>query len=256
MIKSFYSFNLNGVRSALKKGFKDWILEEQPDVISIQETKAQAEQIDVALFESLGYECFIHSAEKKGYSGVAVLTKIPPSKVEIGIGINEFDKEGRLLRIDFGDISLINSYFPSGTTGNIRQEVKMNYLSAFYRFVNELKKERPNIIVAGDFNICHKAIDISKPEKKKGVSGFLPEEREWVSEFLDSGFIDSFRHFNNEPNQYSWWSYRAGSRAKNLGWRLDYHMVSENMINRLKNAKIHQNIILSDHCPVSIEIEF
>jgi exodeoxyribonuclease-3 len=256
MIKTFYSFNVNGIRSALSKGFAEWLITEQPDVVSIQETKAQPEQIDTALFDKLGYQTFMYSAEKKGYSGVAVLTKIKPEQVFYGIGINKFDTEGRLIRLDFNDISLINSYFPSGTTGEIRQEVKMAYLQSFKNYIDELKLTRPKIIVAGDFNICHKTIDISKPENKKNVSGFLPEEREWMSTFIASGFLDSFRMFNSNSNQYTWWSYRAGARAKNLGWRIDYHMISQELNTQIKNANINSEIYMSDHCPISIEIDF
>jgi exodeoxyribonuclease III len=256
MKKSFYSFNVNGIRSALNKGFGDWLNTVKPDIVCIQETKAQPEQIDTILFEALGYYSYVFSAEKRGYSGVAVLSKLKPDNVIYGMGIDRYDSEGRLLRLDFNDISLINSYFPSGTTGDLRQDFKMDYLKDFKTYIDALKISRPNLIIAGDFNICHKEIDISKPENKKGVSGFLPEERNWVSEFLGSGFVDSFRVYNSEPNQYSWWSYRAGARQKNLGWRIDYHMVSETLMQRFISADIHQDIVMSDHCPVSLELEY
>ena len=249
------SYNVNGIRAAINKGFVEWLQEMSPDVLCIQETKARPEQFDVSLFEEMGYNCYWHSADKKGYSGVAVLSKVEPGNVFFGMGIEKYDREGRLLRLDINDISLINSYFPSGTTGDVRQDFKMDYLNDFSAYIDELKKTRPNIIVAGDFNICHKEIDISKPENKKGVSGFLPEERKWITDFLASGFIDSFRMFNSEPNQYSWWSYRAGARQKNLGWRIDYNMISETLRQRLISADIHKHIIMSDHCPVSIELE-
>lgn len=256
MKTTIYSFNVNGIRSAINKGFADWLNKNKPDIICIQETKAQPEQIDIQLFEALGYKSYLFSAEKKGYSGVAVLSKLEPDNVSYGMGIDKYDKEGRLISLDFNDITLINSYFPSGTTGDIRQDFKMEYLNDFSGYIDNLKITRPNLIIAGDFNICHKEIDINKPENKKGVSGFLPEEQQWVTDFLRSGFIDSFRMFNSEPNQYSWWSYRAGARQKNLGWRIDYHMVSETLRQRLHNADIHKEVIMSDHCPVSIEIEY
>ncbi len=256
MKTTIYSFNVNGIRSAINKGFADWLNKNKPDIICIQETKAQPEQIDIQLFEALGYKSYLFSAEKKGYSGVAVLSKLEPDNVSYGMGIDKYDKEGRLISLDFNDITLINSYFPSGTTGDIRQDFKMEYLNDFSGYIDNLKITRPNLIIAGDFNICHKEIDINKPENKKGVSGFLPEERQWVTDFLRSGFIDSFRVFNSSPNQYSWWSYRAGARQKNLGWRIDYHMVSETLRQRLQNADIHKEVIMSDHCPVSIEIEY
>ncbi len=248
------TFNVNGIRSAINKGFYDWLSKESPDVLCIQETKAQPEQIDVFLLQKMGYNVFVNSAEKKGYSGVAIFSKQKPDLVRSGIGIPEFDKEGRLIRIDIGEITIINSYFPSGTMGDERQAVKMKYLDAIQVFINKLKTERPKIILSGDYNICHKEIDISKPENKKNVSGFLPEEREWITKFLKSGFVDTFRVFDKSPEKYTWWSYRAGARAKNLGWRIDYHMVTENLKDKLKDAKIHDDIYMSDHCPFSVWI--
>lgn len=249
------TFNVNGIRAAVNKGFYDWLKKESPDILCVQETKAQPEQIDTKSLEELGYYSVIHSAIKKGYSGVAVFSKQKPSFEQAGIGIELFDSEGRLLRADFDDLTVINSYFPSGTTGDIRQQVKMDYLEAFQDFINKLKLERPNLILAGDFNICHKAIDINKPENKKGVSGFLPEEREWVTRLLSSGFTDSFREFDKSPNKYTWWSYRAGARQKNLGWRIDYQMVSLNLKNKLSKVHIHSDVFMSDHCPYSIWLD-
>ncbi len=249
------TFNLNGIRSAISKGLYEWIELQSPDVLCVQETKAQPDQIDILKFKDLGYYSYIFSAEKKGYSGVAIFTKQEPDFVKAGIGIRDFDAEGRLLRVDLGDVTVIDSYFPSGTMGDARQDVKMKYLDAVQVFINELKKERPNIILAGDYNICHKEIDISNPQNKKGVSGFLPEEREWITGFLESGFVDSLRVFCNEPNQYTWWSYRSGAKAKNLGWRIDYQMVSEPLASRLQSAKIFPEVQMSDHCPYQIELK-
>jgi len=249
------TFNLNGIRSAISKGLYLWVESQSPDVLCVQETKAQPDQIDVLKFKEMGYNSYIFSAEKKGYSGVAIFSKKEPDLVKAGIGIPEFDAEGRLLRVDFGDITIIDSYFPSGTMGDVRQDVKMKYLAAIQKFIDELKKERPNIILAGDYNICHKEIDISNPQNKKGVSGFLPEEREWITNFLASGFVDSLRVFNTAAEQYTWWSYRSGAKAKNLGWRIDYQMVSEPLAPRLKSAKIFPEVQMSDHCPYQIEIE-
>ncbi len=249
------SFNLNGIRSAISKGLYDFIEAESPDVLCVQEVKAMPDQIDILKFREMGYFSYIHSAQKPGYSGVAIFSKREPDFVKAGIGISDFDKEGRLLRIDFGELTVINSYFPSGTMGDVRQEVKMTYLDAVQNYINNLKQTRPNIILSGDYNICHKAIDISNPQNKKGVSGFLPEEREWVTKFIESGFTDSFRVFDQSKDKYSWWSYRAGARAKNLGWRIDYHMVSDSLKDKLTAAAIRSDIYMSDHCPVVVELK-
>jgi len=248
------TYNVNGIRAALGKDFASWLKNESPDILCIQETKAQPEQIDTLLFEHLGYKTYICSAEKKGYSGVAILTKEEPDYFSTGIGIEKFDSEGRLIRVDFGHYTLLNVYIPSGTTGGPRQDYKMEFLYAFTKYISELRKLRPKLIISGDYNICHKPIDINHPERHKKSSGFLPEEREWFDSLIDLGFIDSFREFNKEPNQYSWWSYRANSRAKNLGWRIDYNIISEEMRERLKSASICNHVTHSDHCPVEIII--
>jgi exodeoxyribonuclease-3 len=249
------TYNVNGLRSAISKGFMEWLKVESPDIICIQETKIQEDQVDKMSFEFLGYHQIWHTANKKGYSGVAILSREKPDFYSVGIGIPEFDFEGRLIRTDFGDLTVINSYFPSGTTGDVRQAIKMQYLDAFYSYLENLKKTRPNLVLSGDYNIAHKPIDINHPERHLKSSGFLPEERAWMDRLLDFGFVDSFRVFNNQPAQYSWWSYRAGSRGKNLGWRLDYHMVSQNMKRRLLDSGIMQHIVHSDHCPVYVTLK-
>jgi exodeoxyribonuclease-3 len=247
------SFNLNGIRSAASKGLFEWLEQESPDVFCVQETKAQPEQIDLLTLQSLGYEShLIHSAVKKGYSGTAIFSKVRPDRYTIGIGDPFFDNEGRVIRADFGDITVVCVYIPSGTTGEERQSLKMVFLELFATYLLELRKERPNLVICGDYNICHKPIDINHPERHTNVSGFLPEEREWFDRLIAHGFVDSFRTFNTDPEQYSWWSFRAGSREKNMGWRIDYHIVTEALKPRLKSAAIYQDIRFSDHAPVVV----
>lgn len=249
------SYNVNGIRAAVNKGFLDWLRTAQPDVICLQEIKAMKEQLDLSIFEEAGYPYhYWYSAEKKGYSGVAILSKITPNKVVYGTGIDYMDKEGRNLRVDFDDFSVMSLYLPSGT--NIaRLDHKLTYMADFQTYINALKNEVPNLIICGDYNICHKAIDIHDPVRNAKVSGFLPVEREWIGNFIESGFIDSFRHFNQEPHQYSWWSYRANARTNNKGWRIDYNMVAEPLKEKLKRAVILPEAKHSDHCPILVEIE-
>ena len=248
------SYNVNGIRSALSKGLLDWLQVENPDIFCIQESKAQPEQIDTFSFQSLGYHSYVFSAEKKGYSGVCIFSKSEPDYVHAGMGIPRYDNEGRVLRADFGDVTVVCVYVPSGTTGDIRQEFKMDFLGSFYKWIQELRKTRPNIVVCGDYNICHKPIDINHPERQVGVSGFLPEEREWLDMLEGSGMIDSFRLFDDRAEQYSWWSMRFKARERNAGWRIDYHWVSEPLKERILGAGILQQVVHSDHCPVWVEI--
>jgi exodeoxyribonuclease-3 len=255
MTMKIITYNVNGIRAAVQKGFNEWLRIADPDVICLQETKAQPEQIPVAQFLELGYRSLIFSAKKKGYSGVAILSKTEPDHVEYGMGIEKYDHEGRMIRADFGEVSVMSVYHPSGTSGEHRQAYKMEWLDDFQKYTNQLKKKRPNLILSGDYNICHKPIDIHDPIRNATSSGFLPEEREWMTGFLDSGFIDSFRHFNQQPHQYTWWSFRLNARARNLGWRIDYNMVTHSLEKKLKRALILPQAKHSDHCPVVLEIE-
>jgi len=249
------TYNVNGIRAAISKGLFDWIRIADPDILLLQETKAQPDQIPILDFEMMGYRTFWYSAQKKGYSGVAIITKKDPDKVVTGMGMKIYDDEGRFLRADYGDLSVVSVYHPSGSSGSQRQDFKMKWLDDFQHYVDELKKERPRLIISGDYNICHQAIDIHDPVRNAKSSGFLPEEREWMTRFLGSGFIDTFRHLNKEPHQYTWWSYRADARPRNLGWRIDYHMVTHNLENRLQSASIMPDAMHSDHCPAALEIE-
>jgi exodeoxyribonuclease-3 len=248
------TYNLNGIRAAMSKGLIDWIRQVSPDVLCVQEIKANPDQVGVFEFEELGYHHYWYPAQKKGYSGVAIFTKQKPKHIEYGCGIKEYDDEGRILRIDFEEFSVMSVYHPSGSSGDLRQAFKMEWLEAFLNYINQLKATYPKLVICGDFNICHKAIDIHNPKSNANTSGFLPEEREWMEQFINSGFVDSFRYFNQEPHQYSWWSYRAGSRAKNLGWRIDYNFVTDNLKNRISRSVILPSAIHSDHCPVLLEM--
>jgi len=250
------SYNVNGIRAALKKGLLAWIQSTNADVVCFQETKAQPEQIDDNIFKDIGYEyCYWFSAEKKGYSSVGIISKHKPKHIEYGTGIDYMDREGRNLRLDFDEVSVMSLYLPSGTN-DARLDYKFTYMEDFKTYIEDLKKDIPQLVICGDYNICHEAIDIHDPVRLKTVSGFLPEEREWLSSFLEeSGFIDSFRLLNEDVVQYSWWSYRANARANNKGWRLDYLLVAEEIRDRISRSVILPEAKHSDHCPVLLELE-
>lgn len=248
------SYNVNGIRAALRKGFIDWLISANPDILCLQEIKANPDQFDSKPFEDAGYKYnYWYPAQKKGYSGVAILSKHKPLNVAYGTGIEYMDFEGRNLRMDFEGFSVMSLYLPSGT--NIKRlEHKFQFMADFQKYIDQLKMQIPNLIISGDYNICHQAIDIHDPVRLKNTSGFLPEERAWIEDFMNSGFIDSFRHLNKESDNYSWWSYRANARENNKGWRIDYNLISEPLKEKLKRAVILPEARHSDHCPVLIEI--
>ena len=248
------TYNVNGLRAAVSKGLPQWIQEANPDVLCLQETKLQPEQYPSAELDSLGYSHFLFSAKKKGYSGVAILTKRKPDHVEYGMGIEEYDNEGRFIRADYGDLSVVSVYHPSGTSGEERQAFKMEWLERFQDYTTGLMRERPNLVLCGDYNICHEAIDIHDPVRNANNSGFLPEEREWMTRFLAAGFVDAYRYLHPEGRDYTWWSYRFNSRAKNKGWRIDYCMLSKPVCALLQDARVLSDAVHSDHCPMSIDL--
>lgn len=252
------SYNLNGIRSAISKGLADWIKATNYELYLFQEIKADLYSIPVEYFDDLGYDYFWNPAQKKGYSGVGVLYKkgIEVKNIKQGFGIPFYDNEGRVLQFEIGDITFLNTYFPSGSSGDERQAVKMNFLDDYFNYINDLKKSNPNIIISGDYNICHNEIDIHDPKGNKNSSGFLPEEREWMSKFFNSGFVDTFRYINNDvKDQYSWWSFRAGARAKNKGWRIDYHACTTSLASQILDAKIFMDVKHSDHCPIYLKLK-
>lgn len=249
------SYNVNGIRAAIAKGFLEWLQQANPDVICLQEIKANEDQIPTEEITKAGYPYqYYFSAQKKGYSGVAILCKTKPNHIEFGAGIEHMDFEGRILRVDFDTVSIMSLYLPSGTN-DARLGHKFMFMDDFQNYIDELKIKFPNLVICGDYNICHEAIDIHNPIQNKNTSGFLPEERAWLDKFMKSGFIDTFRHFNKEPHNYSWWSYRANARNNNKGWRIDYCLLNESMKDRLKRALILPEAKHSDHCPVLVEIE-
>ena len=249
------SYNINGIRAAMRKGLVDFLREEDADVVCFQELKAMPEQFDTGEFEELGYKHYWYPAQKKGYSGVGILTKLEPNSVEYGSGYELGDSEGRIIRADYDKFSVMSVYFPSGTSGDERQQLKYEFLDYIYDYVKELRAKHPNLILSGDYNICNHAIDIHDPVGNKKSSGFLPEEREWLSKFFDSGMNDSFRKLYPERVKYSWWSFRANARANNKGWRIDYNAVSDGLLPHLKEADMLNDAKHSDHCPVLLELD-
>lgn len=254
-MKRILSYNVNGIRSAIRKDFFVWLELEKPDILCLQEVKAGKGQMNESVFEEMGYWFYSFPAVRAGYSGVAIATKVKPNEVEYGMDNTKYDREGRVIRAGFEGFSVISVYFPSGSSGGPRQTYKMEFLYDFHLYLNRLAQDHKNIIISGDYNICRLWIDIHNPEKQQNTSGFLPEEREWFGKFVNDGYVDSFRECVSESGQYSWWSYRAGSRARNKGWRIDYHMVTPELKDKIKGAGILPDVVHSDHCPVWVEID-
>ncbi|MDR1847401.1 MAG: exodeoxyribonuclease III [Bacteroidales bacterium] len=249
------SYNVNGIRAAIGKGVIDWLSKENPDVICFQELKATPDQIPVLEFEAIGYKCYFFSAKRKGYSGVAILSKQQPKHIEYGMGIKKYDDEGRFIRADFTDFSVVSVYHPSGTSGDERQDFKMQWLDDFETYVETLRQQGLKLILCGDYNIAHREIDIHDPVRNATNSGFLPEERQWINHFIEKGFIDTFRFCNGDVcDRYSWWSFRFNARKNNKGWRIDYILVDEALKERIISADILNEAVHSDHCPIVLEI--
>lgn len=249
------SYNVNGIRAVLKKNFLQWLQAADPDVLCLQEIKANEDQFDLSQFHDLGYHTYLHPAEKKGYSGVAIFSKEKPRNVTIGCGFEKYDVEGRVIRADFEKFSAMSVYMPSGASKVERQVFKIQWLHDFYAYIEEINKAFPDLVISGDFNLCHQAIDIHDPYSLDGYPGFTPQERAWMTGFLQNGFVDAFRELNPSPHNYTWWSYRANARMKNLGWRIDYSVISNSLSTQLIRAKHLTEAYHSDHCPVSIELD-
>ncbi len=253
---SIISYNVNGIRSATTKGLLDWKRSVDPDLICFQELKAMPEDLGPELRSPAGYKTYWFPAEKKGYSGVAVFSKIEPLHVEYGCGIEQYDREGRVIRLDFPEFSLLNVYLPSGSSGEDRQAFKEVFMADFYSYIQNLLKTHPKLVICGDLNICHQPIDIHNPVSNKNSSGFLPHERAWLGELMNLGLHDTFRMFHAEGDRYSWWSFRGGSRERNKGWRIDYHLASEGIKENVSDADIFQDAKHSDHAPIHVKLQF
>ena len=249
------SWNVNGIRAVQKKGFIDWVLKENPDVLCLQETKAHPEQLSEELLNINGYKSYFSSSiVKKGYSGVAIYTKEEPIKVEHGFGIPEFDDEGRIIVAEYKNFILINIYYPNGKAREERLKYKMDFYDAFLEHANGLVAKKKKLVICGDVNTAHKEIDLARPKENSKTSGFLPIEREWMDKFFSNGYLDTFRMFNSEPENYTWWDQVTRSRERNVGWRIDYFFVSNNFKKNVKDAFILPDVMGSDHCPVGVEI--
>ena len=249
------SWNVNGIRAVHKKGFLEWLAKESPDILCVQETKASEDQLPAALKDIPGYDSYFVSAEKKGYSGVAVYTKPKPDQVTSSFSVESFSQEGRVLAVDFGQFVLLNVYFPNGKSSAERLKYKLDFYDDFLEYADEIKERGKNVVICGDVNTAHKEIDMARPKANEATSGFLPEERAWIDKLLEHGYVDTFRMFNQEPDQYTYWDMITRARDRNVGWRIDYFFVNEAFAPRLKTGFILADVLGSDHCPIGIEID-
>lgn len=249
-MKKIVSYNVNGLRSAIGKGFSDWVSAQDFGLICLQETKMDESHADPDYFKALGYHTFWHCAEKKGYSGVLVMSKEKPLSIRYGTGMEVYDREGRFIMLDFKGFSLVNCYFPSGSAGESRHQFKMQFLNDMYPVFRQLAREKSKLIVVGDYNIVHQALDIHNPDRKDNPSGYRPDERAWLDRWFNELFLDSFRILYPDQQAFSWWSYRAGSYGKDKGWRIDYQSVTPELKSKVKDFKHHRDIRFSDHCPI------
>jgi exodeoxyribonuclease-3 len=248
------SWNVNGLRAIHKKGFLEWFKNENTDILCLQETKVAYDQLPKSLKRVDGYHTYFCEAEKKGYSGVAIYSKIKPKKVEYGFGIKKFDSEGRILIAEYENFVLLNIYFPNGKMSEERLNYKLEFYDALLDHTNQLKADNKNVIICGDLNTAHKEIDLARPKANEKISGFLPVERAWIDKFLKNGYLDTLRMFNTKPDQYTWWSYRTKARERNVGWRLDYFFINKEFKDKIKSAGILNNVMGSDHCPIDLKL--
>lgn len=249
------SWNVNGIRAAKDKGLLEWVQQESPDILCLQETKARPEQLGPDLLNPDGYSTYWNYPERKGYSGVATFTREEPHRVWYDFEEMGLDLEGRIIGTDYVDFYLFNVYFPNGKKDDIRLRYKMAFYESLLRYADELKAQGRKIVIGGDVNTAHQPIDLARPKENEKVSGFLPKEREWIDQLLAHGYIDTFRHFNQDPEWYTWWDLKSGARKRNVGWRIDYFFISENLLPALKDAFILPSVTGSDHCPIGITLE-
>lgn len=249
------SWNVNGLRAVSKKGFFDWLQKDRADIVCLQETKISADQFTKDLLEPKGYKSYFNCAQRRGYSGVLIYTRQEPKSISYGLGLEKFDVEGRVIQAEFDQFTLLNIYYPNGKAREERLRYKMDFYDAFLKYAQKLRKSGQKLIICGDFNTAHKEIDLARPKENVNESGFLPEERAWMDKFVAKGYIDTFRHFSNLPEKYTWWHMRTRARERNVGWRIDYFFASQDLEKKLHNADIHDQIQGSDHCPVSLSLK-